>query len=434
MTGPPPALSVEGLTVRYGDRTALHRVDLEVRPGELVALTGPNGSGKTTLIRAALGLTPLSEGTVRLFGASTTALSVRARALRVAWVPQDEAPQDNVRVLDYVLYGRFAHLPPFTGEGPSDRAKATQALEEMGLRDRADSGVLELSGGERQRLLLARGLAQEAPLLLLDEPTAHLDIGHQLDLLDRVRRLVRDRGVCAVAALHDLNLAGRYADRVVVLSHGRLVADGPPDVTLTETILRTVWGVESQRRRDPRTGAAYLVPYRPSDPSSPFPPGSRGRLHVIGGGGAAAGILHGLVDAGWSVTAGVLPLLDSDAEAADELGVPYVPEIPFAPIGDEARARLRDLLAQAQAIVVAPIAVGPSNLANLQELRAATPRAPILFVEPGPFADRDFTGGAATALRAQLLAEGAETVADVPALLRRLSALPGAAPAATIAT
>jgi iron complex transport system ATP-binding protein len=418
-----PALSVERVTVSYGERTALHHVDLVARPGELVALTGPNGSGKTTLIRAALGLVAPSDGEIRLFGRPTAGLTMRERARRVAWVPQEEAPQDNVGVRDYVLYGRYAHLPPFTGEGPTDQAAADRALEDVGLSDRAGSGILELSGGERQRLLLARGLAQEAPLLLLDEPTAHLDIGHQLDLLDRVRRLVRERKVCAVAALHDLNLAGRYADRVVVLSHGRLVADGPPDVTLTVPILRTVWGVEAERRRDPRTGATYLVPYRPSESPSLYPPGSRGRVHVIGGGGAASPLLRALVDAGWSVSAGILPLLDSDAEAAEELGVPFVPEIPFSPIGEEARIRQRARLAEVQAIVVAPIVVGPSNAANLEELRGWPARTPVLFVETGAFEVRDFTGGAAGRTRAELLNEGAEIVPDVGELLRRLEAL-----------
>ncbi len=424
-----PALSVEGVTVRYDDRTALSHIDLAARSGELVALTGPNGSGKTPMIRAALGLVPTAGGTVRLFGDPTTSLTIRERARRVAWVPQDEAPQDNVRVFDYVLYGRFAHLPPFTGEGPLDRAAATRALEDVGLADRRGSGILELSGGERQRLLLARGLAQEAPLLLLDEPTAHLDIGHQLDLLDRVRRLTRERNVCAVAALHDLNLAGRYADRVVVLSRGHVVADGPPETTLNVGVLRAVWGVEAERRRDPRTGATYLVPYGPSVPASVRPAGSRGPIHIIGGGGAAVPILHRLSEAGWSLSAGVLPLLDSDAEAADELGVPFVPEIPFAPIGEEAQARLRERLGEARAIVVAPIAVGPSNLANLEALRGWPSRVPVLFVETDPFDRRDFTGGAAARVRADLLEEGAYVVADVNELLRRLDGLSmGAAP------
>ncbi|MHB8351467.1 MAG: ABC transporter ATP-binding protein, partial [Thermoplasmata archaeon] len=198
-----PAVSVSGLSVRFPGREALREVSLTIRPGEFVALTGPNGSGKTTLLRTILGFLEPSEGSVTLFGAPSRELSVRERARWVAWVPQAEVPRDNLKVLDYVLFGRYAHLLPFSGESAIDRARAREALEEVGLADRSDSGVLELSGGERQRVLLARALAQESPLLLLDEPTSHLDIGHELDLLERVRRGVTERGGAALAAMHD---------------------------------------------------------------------------------------------------------------------------------------------------------------------------------------------------------------------------------------
>ncbi len=226
---PPPTLGGPDPTVRRADRGSVHP---GARPTGRV---GPSGGGPAGQ-RAA-------SSTTSSTGGSPTCHRSRARRRRT---------------------------------GPA----ADRALQDVGLSDRAYSGILELSGGERQRLLLARGLAQEAPLLLLDEPTAHLDIGHQLDLLERVQRLVRDRHVCAVAALHDLNLAGRFADRVVVLSHGRRVADGPPEATLTPGILRSVWGVDAERRRDSRTGATYLVPYRPAAATPPYPPGSRGPVHV----------------------------------------------------------------------------------------------------------------------------------------------------------
>ncbi|MCI4337754.1 MAG: ABC transporter ATP-binding protein, partial [Thermoplasmata archaeon] len=255
-------VEVEDLSVRFGARSALSRVSWTASAGELVALAGPNGSGKSTLLRACLGLLAPTQGTVRLFGTDCGQLSIRERARRVAWVPQEEAPRDNLRLIEYVLFGRYAHLPPFTGESADDRRTAERALAEAGLADRADSGILELSGGERQRLLLARALAQETPLLLLDEPTAHLDIGHQLDLFERVRRQVRDRGLCAIAAMHDLNLAARFADRILVLSHGRLVSDGPPESVLSVPLLREVWGVETELRRDPHSHRPYLLPLR----------------------------------------------------------------------------------------------------------------------------------------------------------------------------
>ncbi|HZY91654.1 MAG TPA: ABC transporter ATP-binding protein, partial [Thermoplasmata archaeon] len=249
-----PPLEVEGVTVAFGPRTALVDATVSVEAGEVVGLAGPNGSGKTTLLRAALGLVPLERGIVRLSGEDVGRLDIRERARRVAWVPQTEAPQDNVPAFDYVLFGRYAHLAPFEGERAEDRHHAEAALRAVDLWERRGSGILELSGGERQRVLLARALAQEAPLLLLDEPTAHLDVGHQLDLLDRVRSLAHRHGTAVVVALHDLNLAARYVERVLVLDHGRIVNDGSPSEILSPELLREVWGVDAELRVDPRSG------------------------------------------------------------------------------------------------------------------------------------------------------------------------------------
>ncbi len=417
-----PAVTLRGVTVRFGRREALRELSLEISAGEFVALTGPNGSGKTTLLRTILGFLEPASGSVALWGAPARGLTPRERARRVAWVPQQEVPRDNLPVREYVLFGRYAHLAPFAGESATDRARARAALDAVGLADRGDSGVLELSGGERQRVLLARALAQESPLLLLDEPTAHLDIGHELDLLERVRRLVTERGGAVLAAMHDLNLAARYADRIVVLSRGRLVEDGPAERVLSEALLREVWGVAAELRRDPRSGHPYLVPRLPGDLPRPRATGSRGPVHVVGGGGAAAPVLRRLVDHGYRVTAGALHLLDSDAQAADDLGIVYAAEVPFAPLGDRVRQETRRLLAGARAVVVSPAVFGPSNVANLEELPGIAARIPLFLLGGVPGPDRDFTGGRARALVEQLGREGAIAVVDPAALLAELDA------------
>jgi cobalamin transport system ATP-binding protein len=417
---PPSALRLDGVTVRYDSRTALSGIDLSVRPGEFVALAGPNGSGKTTLLRCVLGFLQPVEGSVEVLGAPVLSLSVRDRARRIAWVPQEEGARDDVRLLEYVLYGRYAHLGPLEGEGERDRISARRALDDLGLGDRANDGILSLSGGERQRAVLARALVQQAPVLLLDEPTAHLDIGHQLDLLARVQGLARRGSVTVVAALHDLNLAARFADRIVVLARGRKVADGSPTDVLSEELLERVWGVVASLRRDPRTGAPYLLPLRPvsSTPRGP-PPIGRGPVHVVGGGGAAAPVLQALVDEGYRVTAGVLNLLDSDQEAAERLGIPCAVEAPFAPIGADTRAQGRTLLEGARMIVVAAFPVGPSNLANLEDLRPFVGRIPVLLLARSPGVPWDFAGGAATRAVDELRAAGALDVPGIPGLLEQ---------------
>jgi len=429
------ALRLRALTVRYGDRTALSDVELEVPRGQFLALVGPNGSGKTTLLRAALGFLVPVSGSVELFGSNVLRLSIAERARRVAWVPQEENPRDDVSLADYVLYGRYAHLSWLQGEAPTDRAAAGRALAAVGLADRAGDGILSVSGGERQRAILARALVQQSPLLLLDEPTSHLDIGHQLDLLTRVRELSRERGVTVVAALHDLNLAAKFADRIVVLSRGRRVADGPPSEVLSEELLARVWGVVADLRRDPRTGSPYLLPHHlvPPTPSLPGSYLGRGPVHVVGGGGSGSPYLRALAEAGYRVTAGALNLLDTDLETAESLGAPTAVEVPFAPIGEEARERLRRLLAGAAAIVVAPFPVGPSNLPNLEEVRGALGRAPVLLVQRPVAPEWDFTGGKAHKLLDELRRGGACDVRDVDEVLSTLArelTLPVSAPSA----
>jgi iron complex transport system ATP-binding protein len=331
-----------------------------------------------------------------------------------------------------VLYGRYSHLAALEGESDADRALAARVLADVGLADRARDSILSISGGERQRATLARALAQETPILFLDEPTSHLDIGHQLDLLERVRRLSHARGVTVVAALHDLNLAARFADRIFVLSRGRAYIDGPPSDVLSEDLLGRVWGVAADLRRDPRTGTPYLLPHRVIPPGGPEP-GSRARgpVHVVGGGGAAGLYLRELTDRGFRLTTGALHLLDSDSETANALGIPAAVEVPFAPLGPEVRASNRALLAAAHAIVVAPFVVGPSNVANLEDLGEFAGRIPTFILARADEPRWDFTGGRAHELLDNLAHAGARTVPNLPALVSELET--ALAPAAPIA-
>jgi iron complex transport system ATP-binding protein len=431
MTGSAPLLEVTDLTVRYGPRIGIQNVSVTIRPGELVALAGPNGAGKTTFVRAVLGLIPPADGRVLVQGTPLSALSFRERAQRMAWLPQEEQPQENVSILDYVLFGRYAHVPPFYSESSSDYARAEEALRSVALWDRRGSGIWEISGGERQRVLLARALAQDAPILLLDEPTSHLDIAHQLELLERLQEWCRDAGRCVVAALHDLNLATRYAGRVVVFSRGRVVEDGRPDAVLSAPLLRSVWGIDAEIRRDARTGLPYIVPTLPLHLEPPAESAGRllGPVHVVGGGGASSPCLRLLAEEGFLLTAGVLPLLDTDAETAQELGVPMAVEAPFSPIGEEARRQNRRLLEAARAIVLAPFAVGPANLANLEDVVPFADHCPVFLLDGSSLDQRDFTRGEALTVRDRLLSAGAQEISTLSELIPRLRSALSPSPA-----
>jgi iron complex transport system ATP-binding protein len=432
---PPPGLAIGGLTVRYGDWPALNAVSLEVAPGEVLALAGPNGSGKSTLIRAVATDLAGTAGEVRVLGQPLAGLRPIDRARRVAWMPQEEPLGDNVPLADYVEYGRYAHLARWSGSSSDDRAAVAAALEEVDLADLASRGLHELSGGERQRARLARALAQDAPVLLLDEPTAHLDVGHQLDVLDRVRTHARLHHRAILVALHDLNLAARFTDRVAVLAHGRLRAVGPPADVLSAELLAEIWGVVAEMRRDPRSGLPYLIPQLPLRSAPARPPHRGFRVHVVGGGGSGAPLLRGAIERGWDVSAGVLPLFDSDSELVREYGVPAAFELPFAPIGPEALVHLDGLLELADAIVVAPFPVGPTNLANLEHLVTWAHRRPVLLLDHAVGERWDYADGRAESVRAKLLGAGATAVSDAWAALESLSTRSTSsvsAPAATV--
>ena len=231
-----PAIEVDDLRVELGGAAILAGIDLTVRRGDWVTVIGPNGAGKSTLLRAVGGLVA-GTGAIRLLGTPISRLSRRERARVVATVAQSPVVPPGIPVLDYVLLGRTPYIPPLGRESAADLALVHDVLDRLDLGRFAGRALTTLSGGERQRVFLARALAQEAALLLLDEPTSALDIGHQQEVLELVDQLRRDDGLTVLATMHELSIAGEYADRLVLLAEGRVAADGRPREVLTEELL-----------------------------------------------------------------------------------------------------------------------------------------------------------------------------------------------------
>lgn len=237
-------LRFEGATVGYRRTPVLRGVTFEVGPGEVLAIVGPNGVGKSTLVKAASGVLPAFEGRIRVDGRDLTDLTPGQRARLVAVVPQATQLPSAFRARDVVLMGRTPYLGWLEAEGEADRRIALQAMERTQTAHLADRAVGELSGGEQQRVLVARALTQSASVLLLDEPTAHLDLKHQDEVLKLVRSLAADEGLAVMMALHDLNLVARFADRVALLSDGAVRKIGLPAAVLTPDELASVYGLE----------------------------------------------------------------------------------------------------------------------------------------------------------------------------------------------
>jgi iron complex transport system ATP-binding protein len=236
------AIDVRALRVRLDGTLIVDGVDLDVAEGEWVTIIGPNGAGKSTALRAIGGLLPF-DGSVELNGTPVERLPRRERAKTVATVAQIPVVPPAMRVFDYALLGRTPYVPPLGRESAADLATVDEVLAALDLTRFAGRRLDTLSGGERQRVFLARALAQGARILLLDEPTSALDIGHQQEVLELVDRLRAERGLTVLATMHDLSTAGEYADRMVLLAAGRVVAAGPPRTVLTEDNLATHYRV-----------------------------------------------------------------------------------------------------------------------------------------------------------------------------------------------
>jgi iron complex transport system ATP-binding protein len=252
-------LEVSGIACAYDGADVLSDVSLRLAPGDFVAVAGPNGSGKSTLIRAMSRVLRPHRGSALLEGADLYGIPARRSAQAIAVLPQESSLEFDFSCEEIVLMGRAPYLGRFESESDRDRAIVRDAMERTSTWELRHRPIVELSGGERQRVLLARAFAQEPRILLLDEPTSHLDLAFQVQILRLVRTLRDEKKTAVLASLHDLNLASAYADRIVLLSKGRIVAMGTPTEVLTEAVLRPVFGDELTVRAHPDTGAPLVL-------------------------------------------------------------------------------------------------------------------------------------------------------------------------------
>lgn len=268
MSNESPMLSGSSLEVAYGEHPVLADLSVQFETGTITALIGPNGSGKSTLLRTLARLLRPRHGYVYVDGQGIAELSSRDAARRLAMLPQGPISPEGMRVYELVEQGRYPHAGALRMLRHNDHTAINRALHLTGMTSLRNRTLGQLSGGQQQRAWIAAALAQDTPLLLLDEPTTFLDLRYQLDILDLISTLSRDQDLTVVMALHDLNHAARYADRIVALRGGRVAADGPPTDVLTPDTVSTVFRVHASILRDPQTGSLVCLPYSPdADPS-----------------------------------------------------------------------------------------------------------------------------------------------------------------------
>ena len=413
-------LTIDGIDCSYGSVNVLKGVNFAVDSGEFLGILGPNGSGKTTLLKSISRVLKPQKGAILIDTEDIYKMKTVDVAKQLAVVQQETPVTFDFTSLEVVLMGRNPHMPRFKMEGKKDLDIAKNSMELTRTWEFADRPLTELSGGERQRVIIARALTQEPQILLLDEPTTHLDISNQLEIMDLIKHLCETKKLLIVAVFHDFNLAARYCDSIILLKDGKIVAAGKSDDTLTSENVKKVFGVDTIVKKHPITGYLHVIPL-----SRPIIQKQKSLIvHLICGGGTGSPVMKTLLDEGYRVTAGVLNLLDTDQETAQLLSLPTTNEAPFSPITDEAHKANLQMISKANVLVVTPTQFGEGNLRNLDAAETTLEKGiPTILLEDGSIEERDFTKGKATEYFTKLKNNGANTVKSIKELVHFLDNL-----------
>jgi iron complex transport system ATP-binding protein len=430
---PEVLLDVDGVTFGYERQPLLFDVHVQVRKGEMVGLLGPNGSGKTTLLRLVSGVLQPQHGRILLDGRELQDWGRRGVAQRIAVVPQELHVPFAYTVEQLVNLGRTPFVNLLGSNSRQEAIVVQDAMQAANVTPLANRIFNELSGGERQRVIVAMALAQQPELLLLDEPTSHLDIKYQIDILELVQRLNRERGVTVIAAMHDLNLAARYFPRLLLFQRG-VVADAGPAEVLEPHLLKRVYGIDVQVGI--LRGAQHLSVLPPDSASIDDEREREGQPQVLvmAGGGSGELLMRALADVNIPFIAGALNIGDSDHTLALRLASAVITEQPYAPISPATLEQVRTSLLRVKLLLFCPVPIGPGNLSLLQEaLEAAHRGIKVLILAPTVLdskpetqvvtvdealqqtgiAKRDYTNGEGVRLVREMLQAGATVVESV---------------------
>ena len=408
---------MHGLSVEYGSFTALEGLDFSIDAGDFVALIGPNGAGKSSLLRSISRLLKPARGTVYLDNRDLHKVPLQEVATLMSVVPQDTTIDFDFSVEEIVAMGRYPYQGRFQKESRQDREIIRMAMETTAVADLSGKSVNQLSGGERQRVIIARALAQEPELLLLDEPTANLDINFQVEFMELIQKLNRTKGITVIAAIHDLNLAAQFFDTFLLLAGKKILSLGnPEEVLTTENIIRA-YRAPAVIQRNPLHGKLTVTVLKRGllEKKPEKPPGLR--VHVIGGGEESVPVLSAIHEAGFQLSVGPVTMEDSSHQFASHYRLPVVTLPPFSPVSDRSHRQHLTLIEKAHIVVVPPIPFGPGNLRNLQALEEALPAQLILLLQEQHLERRDYSGGKAVAIYKKLKENGAHLFPDIKTML-----------------
>ncbi|HEX2925519.1 MAG TPA: ABC transporter ATP-binding protein [Ruminiclostridium sp.] len=392
-------IEIQNLRYEINNSTILDNISMKVGKGELVGLIGPNGAGKTTLLKCLNGINR-SEGLIKVNGTSINRLSSKKLAGNVALMHQNTQIGFPFSAKEIVLMGRYPYLKRMKRESSEDRRIARKNMEYTDTVELEECSINEMSGGERQRVLFAKTLTQETGIILLDEPTASLDITYQEQIFKYSRELA-EKGTTIIAAIHDLKIAAKYCTRLVLMNEGRIVAEGKPEEVLTSQNLSQVYCVNALVYKNRVTGLLDIYIHKFNEANRSV------RFHVIGGGGSAAGVIRQLYEQGYYVSAGVFSQGDSDVSSAEVFGIDFLVEKPFCKISEEL---YNDNLLYIKNCHTTILCNMPFGMQNIKNLEAAEHAARLVIIEDDPPETRDFTNGKAIEIYNRLKGRAAAVI------------------------
>lgn len=403
-------VSIEALDVTCGyyNETVLEDVTLHLSSGDFIGIIGPNGAGKTTLLRLLCKNLKPRSGKVLLNQENLLSYSARQIAQEVGVVPQEIDAAFSFTVEETVLMGRNPHQGFSWGYSRHDLCIAKEAMEHTETISLSNRVLADLSGGERQRVIIAQVLAQEPQILLLDEPTTHLDINHQLEILDLIRKLNMENQLAVLAIFHDLNLAAQYCKQLLLLKKGKVIAFGKPSEILTPPLIKEVFDVDVAIDVHPLTQRLFLTPLQGA--SARLAHGTRAsfNIHLICGGNTGGLLMSQLLKHGYSVTCGILNIMDTDQKTAEFFGIPHVSEAPFSPISDSAYEKGLKQISGSNVVIVTNLPFGQANLRNLDLAHHARKKGITTIILNSPAIEmRDYTNGRAQIKLMKLVEDGA---------------------------
>ncbi|MHB1346647.1 MAG: ABC transporter ATP-binding protein [Candidatus Humimicrobiaceae bacterium] len=399
------AISVKNLRFSYDSIPILKNLNFEIKKNSFISILGPNGAGKSTVVNLMSKVLTGYDGEILIEGSNIRDLNQIEIAKKIAVVPQSTSIGFNFSVFETVLLGRYPYLSRFKSESQEDFEIVKEVMKLTRTEIFKDKNYNELSGGEKQRVIIAQTLVQNSPIIILDEPTSHLDINFQIEFMELFFSLFKNHNKTIIGIFHDINLAIQYSEKIMLLKDGDIFSFGSVEEVITRANMMSVFNSDVYIGKNPFTGKLYVSPNFNLKLSAPNEIIKEAiKVHVIGGGGAASPILNRLHNSGYIVSTGVVNNLDSDLDTAEQLGITFINEAPFSPISEEAYLRNLELIKASDFVILPCVEFGNGNFLNLSAAAEAVKLGKkVIVINTTDIDSRDYVDGRAIRLYSEIL-------------------------------